>query len=64
MKIQMRPISMKFKLRMLHNTQEIFPEFQLLLLIIRGHKGGQKTSMKIQTRPSLMKFKPYVLHTK
>ena len=63
-KIEIRPISMKFKQYILHNTQEIFPEFQLLLLIVRGHKGGQKTPMKIQICPILMKFKPYVLHTK
>ena len=36
----------------------MFPEFQLLLLFVRGRKGGQKTSMKIQIRPILMKFKP------
>ena len=41
----------------------MFPEFQLLLLIVRGHKGGQKTPKKIQIRPILMKFKPYVLLT-
>ena len=64
MKIEIRLISMKFQPYILHNTQEIFPEFQLFLLIVRGLKGGQKTPMKIQIRPILMKFKPYVLHTK
>ena len=43
--------------------KKIFPEFQLLLLIARGCKGGQKTPMKIQICPILIKFKPYILHS-
>ena len=48
MKIEIRPISMKFKPYILHNLKEIFAEFQLFLLIARGHKRGRRPPWKFK----------------
>ena len=56
MKIQIRPILMIFKPYVLHTKQGRFPEFQLLLPIVRGCKGRQQPSpLKIQIGPISMK---------
>ena len=66
LKIQISSILMKFIPYVIDSKSGSFPEFQILLIILRGQKGGEvpvensKSLLIIQVSPILMKFKPYV----
>ena len=67
MKIQIRPIFMKFRHRyyiLSKGDFQIFSSFEGAKEGRRQKGGtrGQKTPMKIELRPISMKFKPYILH--